>query len=244
MDIGRRELLAGVAGFGLAGIVGPSALGFAAGGYSAVTGHPWHPLIRSLLDRAERAGQRLDRARVERIVHEVAGEDGRPVIKWMESPERAFEHLLRYPLDELSQMPTAQLWPFPPPISAGDRDAEERSIELRWQANQALSIDEHGRALMLPKLEFRARAVASQSEPEAIFEARAIAAEIGWIETSLPGAAAGAILALENLLSAGHAEASEAIHHQLLVFEAFESGLLATWETPGEIVCVPMIVRA
>jgi hypothetical protein len=26
--------------------------------------------------------------------------------------------------------------------------------------------------------------------------------------------------------------------HQLIVFEAFEHGLLATWETPGALVCV------
>jgi hypothetical protein len=158
----------------------------------------------------------------------------------MEFAERAFEHLLRYPLDELAQMPTAQLWPFPPTISAGDHDAEERSIELRSCANQALKVDEHGLALMAPKLDLRARAAASPSDPASVFEARAIAAEIGWIETSLPGAAAGAILAVEDLLSAGHAEASEAIHHQLLVLGAFEHGLLATWETPEELVCVPV----
>jgi hypothetical protein len=68
-----------------------------------------------------------------------------------------------------------------------------------------------------------------------------VAAEIGWIETSLPGTAAGAIRAVEDLLAAGHAEGSMAICHQLMVFEAFEQGLLATWETPEEeLVCVPV----
>jgi hypothetical protein len=28
------------------------------------------------------------------------------------------------------------------------------------------------------------------------------------------------------------------ICHQLFVFGAFEHGLLATWETPGELVCL------
>jgi hypothetical protein len=28
--------------------------------------------------------------------------------------------------------------------------------------------------------------------------------------------------------------------HQLRTFEAFERGLLATWETPEELVCVPV----
>ena len=44
MEIARRDLLAGVASLGLAGIVGPSAPGFVGGGYSAVTDHLWHPL--------------------------------------------------------------------------------------------------------------------------------------------------------------------------------------------------------
>ena len=96
---------------------------------------------------------------------------------------------------------------------------------------------------MPPKLDFRARAGASQSRPDSAFEARAIAAEIGWIETSLPGAAAGAILAVEDLLSAGHAEESEAIHHQLLVFKAFETGLLATREAPEALICVSTSVQ-
>jgi hypothetical protein len=59
------------------------------------------------------------------------------------------------------------------------------------------------------------------------------------IETSLPGAAAGAIRAVEDLLSTGHAVESMEIYHQLMVCEAFERGLLATWETPDELLCVP-----
>ena len=101
-----------------------------------------------------------------------------------------------------------------------------------------LRVEEHGQALLAPKLSYKARAIASQSRPESILEARSVAAEIGWIETSLPGAAAGAIRAVEDLLSAGQAESSMEICHQLSVFEAFERGLLATWETPGELVCL------
>lgn len=69
-------------------------------------------------------------------------------------------------------------------------------------------------------------------------EVRAVAAEIGWIETSLPAVVARAIRTVEDLLSVGHAEGSEPICHQLRVFEAFEYGLLATWETPEELVCL------
>jgi hypothetical protein len=244
MEIGRRDLLARAAGLGLAGIIGPLGFGPTARKHPARTDHQWHPLTQSLLDRANRAGGRLDHVRVERIIHDVANEHDRLVIKWMASPVRAFEYLLRYPLDELAQMPAARLWPFPPPVSAGDHHAEERSIELHWQAIQALRVDEHGLALMAPKLDFRAWVVASQRGPEQVFEARAIAAEIGWIETSMPGVAAGAIRAVEDLLLAGHAEDSAALRHQLRVFEASEHGLLATWETPEEVICVPLTACA
>jgi hypothetical protein len=48
----------------------------------------------------------------------------------------------------------------------------------------------------------------------------------------------GAIRAVEDLLSAGYAEGSMEIRRQLIVFKAFERGLLATWKTPGALVCV------
>ena len=210
----------------------------------ASTGRRLHPLTQSLLDRASRAGQQLNRSRVEHLIHEVAAEHGRPVIKWMDTPGRAFEHLGRYSLDELAQMPTAQFWPFAPPVSAASEDAGERSVELYLHAVRALRVEEHGRALLAPKLAHKTQAIASQSRPEAVFEARSVAAEIGWIETSLPGAAAGAILAIEDLLSAGYAEDSIEIYHQLVVFEAFEHGLLATWETPEELVCLSVAPTA
>ena len=198
----------------------------------------WHPLTQSLLDRGSRSGRQLDRSRVERLIHEVAGEHGRPIIKWMDTPGGAFEYLLSFPLDQLAQMPTAQFWPFPPPVSAASEDAEGRSVELYLHATRLLNVEERGRALLAPKLSYKAQAITSGSLTAQILEARSVAAEIGWIETSMPGAAAGAIRAVEDLLSAGHAEDSMEICHQLFVFEAFEQGLLATWETPGALVCV------
>jgi hypothetical protein len=105
-------------------------------------------------------------------------------------------------------------------------------------------VEKHGRALLAPKLAHKAQGIASQTRPEQIREARAIAAEVGWIETSLPGAAAGAIRAVEDLLLAGHAEGSMEIYSQLVVFEAFEHGLLATWETPEELVCLSVAPTA
>jgi hypothetical protein len=240
MEIGRRGLLAGAGSIGLAGMIGPVGEGLAANHRSPEFDLAVHPLTRSMLDRARRAGGLLERPRVERVIHEVAGEHGRPVIKWLDDPGCAFEHLCRYPLDELTQMPTARLWPVPPRLPAKDEAAAERSLALYLHATRVLNVEEHGRALMAPKLAFKARVVASHSDPEAVFKARAVAAETGWIETSMPASAAQAIRAIEDLLSGGHAEGSMEICHQLRVFEAFEHGLLATWETPEEMVCVPV----
>jgi hypothetical protein len=238
MDIRRREFLVGSASLGLATMVGSLGLILAEAEYPSKPDPRWHPLTQSLLDRAAHAGYRLDRSRVERIIRQLAGEHGRPIIKWMDTPGRAFEYLLRYPLDELAQMPTAQFWPFPPFVSVANEDAEERSVKLYLYATGVLRVEDHGRSLLAPKLSHKVQAIASQPFPDQVLEVRAIAAEIGWIETSLPGAAAGAIRAVEDLVSAGHAEGSMEIRHQLMVFEAFEHGLLATWETPEELVCL------
>jgi hypothetical protein len=242
MEIGRRELLAGAVTLSLTRLIPSLGIDRARDETSAWTDHRWHPLTRSLLDRASGAGQRLDRIRVERIIHEVSEEHGRPIIKWMESPARAFEHLSRYPLGELMQMGTAKLWPVPPPFPTRNEEADEHSFELYWHATQVLRVGEHDRALMAPKLMAKQRAMAVPSRPEAIFEARATAAQIGWLETSMPAAAAQALQAVEHLLSAGHNEGSLAIYHQLNVFEACEHGLLATWETPDALICVPGFV--
>ena len=89
---------------------------------------------------------------------------------------------------------------------------------------------------MAPKL------VAKQNpsaDPDAAFEVRAFAAQIGWLETSIPDATVEALCRVEVLLSQGLSEASEPVHHQLGIIEAYQHGLLATWETPDEMVCVP-----
>jgi len=239
MEIGRRELLAGAVTLSLARLAPSLGLDPPGDEMRVSTDHRWHPLTRSLLDRAGRAGQRLDRPRVERIIHEVAEEHGPLVIKWMENPTRAFEHLTRYGLDELVQMETATFWPAPPPFPMTNEEAAERGFELYWHAAQILKAEEHDRAFLAPKVIAKRRAIEAQFSSEAIFEVRANAAQIGWIETSLPAAAAIAVSAIEDLLWAGHGEDSLAIYHQLNVFEACEHGLLATWETPDARICVP-----
>jgi hypothetical protein len=45
---------------------------------------------------------------------------------------------------------------------------------------------------------------------------------------------------LKELISTGYSESSLEICHQLIVFEASVHGLLATWETPQDLICVPV----
>ena len=84
--------------------------------------------------------------------------------------------------------------------------------------------------LMAPKLLSKARVMAENASAEAVFKVRAVAAQIGWLETCIPVVAAQAVTDIELFLSSGASE--ESIHHQLRVFEVYELGLLATWETP------------
>jgi hypothetical protein len=117
-----------------------------------------------------------------------------------------------------------------------DEETLDRWCVVRRLATEGLRPDEHDRALMAPKL------VAKQSpsaNPDAAFEVRVFAAQIGWLETSIPDATVEALCRIEVLLSQGLSEASEPVHHQLEVIEAYQHGLLATWETPDEMVCVP-----
>ena len=90
---------------------------------------------------------------------------------------------------------------------------------------------------MARKLLSKARVMAENTSVEAVFEVRSVAAQIGWLETCLPVAAAQAVTDIELFLSSGAPKGL--IHHQLEVFEAFQLGLLATWETPDVVICVP-----
>jgi hypothetical protein len=243
MEIGRRDLLVGVGKLSLARIGLPLSADPGPEEGPTRTDQGWHPLTRSLLDRAGRAGQRTDRFLVERAIHEIteARPEHRPlVIKWLETPTRAFEHLSRYGLDKLVRMRATSFWCGPLPAPVMGQDNPERSFDLYHHAANALKVEEHDLALTAPKVVAKRRATEAQYPRQAIVKIRSVAAQIGWLETSLPAAAAEALCAIEDLLSAGHAEGSESIHHQLRVFEAYESGLLATWETPEELVCVPV----
>ena len=243
MVIDRRQAMIGSAGVAPAGVFG------------AVVASPdtspripgtdeWHPLTRSLLERACKIGRcdnARDRAMVERTVRQFAdssGYVGRPVIKWMDTPSDAFDRLSRFGLDALLEMGTARFWRrFQPPVSH-DAETFDRALEVRMLANELLGVDDQDRLLMAPKLRAKSLAMSAVTSDGEVFRVRAVSSQIGWLETSMADAAAESVSNVELLLSTEASEGSVAIDHQLRVFESHERGLLATWETPAELICV------
>jgi hypothetical protein len=244
MNIDRRQLLIGAA---LAGALGP----FHASLGPRLSGIPgaddWHPLTQSLLERARKIGgvsSAPDRAVVERTIQRITDASGwtKPlVIKWMDTPTDAFDHLSRFGLDALLNMGSASFWHRAQPPVSPDEETFERASEVRMMANELLGVDEHDRLLMAPKLRAKSEARSASLSDEKVFRVRAVSSQIGWLETSMADAAAQAVSNVELLLSAGVPEGSMAIDHQLKIFECYEYGLLATWETPYALSCAPRI---
>jgi hypothetical protein len=207
----------------------------------------WHPLTRSLLERSRRANRGCglpDRARIERTIRQFSDASGwtKPlVIKWMDSPTDAFDHLSRSGLDALLDMGAASFWRRAQPPVPRDEETFDRAFEARMMANELLGLDERDRTLMAPKLLARSQAVSAKAPDEKVFRVRAVSAQIGWLETSLPDVAAQAVSNIEAFLCMGESERSVAIDNQLKIFESHEHGLLATWETADALICVPTI---
>jgi hypothetical protein len=239
MDIDRRSFLPnGLACAGLAVLPGkyPVAGLNSADDLAGIFG--LHPFTVSLLERVAGARSAVDRSEVERVIRQRADYLGHrlpPVIKWLPGPQAAFDHLSRHGLANLLQMENATFW-----REAGcpvmDEETLDRWCVVRRLATEGLRPDDHDRALMAPKL---AAKRTPSADPGAAFEARAVAAQIGWLETSIPDATVDMLCSVEVLLSQGQSEASEPVHHQLGIIRAYQHGLLATWETPAELVCVP-----
>jgi hypothetical protein len=248
MGIDRRQVLIGTAGAALAGAFGPvhASLGPQLSGIPGAD--DWHPLTRSLLERARRMGGICcapDRATVERTIRQFADASGyvKPlVIKWMDTPADAFDHLSRFGRDALLDMGASRFWRRFRPLVSPDSRAFDRAFEVRTLASDLLGVDEHDRLLMAPKLRAKSRAISANLSGEEVFGVRAVSAQIGWLETSLADAAAQAVSNVELLLSVGASDSSVAIDHQLKVFESYERGLLVTWETPGALICVPKYI--
>jgi hypothetical protein len=245
MDIDRRRLLSATAWLALTGFIGSLEAGTPADADETPDAPPWHPLTRSLLRRAGRASSadgRTDTTRVEHVIRAMADARGcarSPVIKWRPDPYCAFRHLSGYSLDALLQMDTGSLWRRATPSPSLDDESLNRSIILGGLVAEIVGVEHHDRALMAPKLLARSKAMAGNASAEASFEVRAVAAQIGWLESCIPIIAAEAVANVELILAAGISEHDEPVHHQLRVFEAYELGLLATWETPTAIICVP-----
>jgi hypothetical protein len=103
-----------------------------------------------------------------------------------------------------------------------------------------VGVEEHDQALLAPKLLAKSTAMARNAAAESVFGVRAVAVQKGWLETSMPVAAAQAVANVELLLSSGFSEQDESLHHQVRVFEAYELGLLATCETADALICTPI----
>jgi hypothetical protein len=245
MDIDRRRLLRATACLALTGLAGPLDASTPAEADQVPFGHSWHPLTRSLLRRAQKtssADKRANTSQVDRIIRETAGAQGctkSPVIKWLTDPSRAFDHLSGYGLDALLQMGTASLWRRAGPSPPFDDRSLDLSLVLGEVVADIVGAERHDQALMAPKLISKSKAMAGNASAETVFEVRAVAAQIGWLETCMPVAAAQAVADVELFMSSGVSEHDESVSHQLRVFDAYELGLLATWETPSAVICVP-----
>jgi hypothetical protein len=245
MEIDRRGLLKATC-LVLTGLASPT--GWSADLRSSPILSDFHPLTRLLLHRAQLANTHtgpVDQSKIERVIREMSSAQGYanpPVIKWLADPFDAFAYLSRLGLDELLQMGNAKLWRRAGPQMPADDDRLNSAAVLgSWIAGLVRSA-EHDRALMAPKLLSKARVLAENASAEVVFKIRAVAAQIGWLETCMPVVAAQAVTDVELFLSSGASE--EPIHHQLRVFEAYELGLLATWETPDVVICVPRTLAA
>jgi hypothetical protein len=244
MSLDRRQILVGA--IALAGTIGISgSVGNPAPPDLPITHRLWHPLTRELLDRARRVeiGHREpDRLAIEENIRDFAERTGyasQPVIKWMADPADAFDHLSGLGLDELLRAGTASFCRAPQTPVPCDEAAFERWFEVRRVANGIMNVEARDRALMAPKLLAKSRTASCGASQTEIFHARAVSAQIGWLETSMADAAAQAVSNIELLLSASEAGCSVAIDNQLLVFELYEYGLLTTWEKPEALVCIP-----
>jgi hypothetical protein len=244
MDIDRRQLLIGATGLALTRFCGAFPVPLDVQPPST----DWmelHPLSRSLLERARRIGRSripADRALIERKILQLADSAvhaERPVIKWMDTSSDAFEYLSRFGLDALLEMGTKKFWRRSLRPEAPDAVSLDRALEVRVLASELLEVGKQDRLLTAPKLRAKLEAKTGDESNGGVFRVRAASAQVGWLETSLADVAAEAISNVELLLVTGVSEASAPVHHQLKVFEAFECGLLATWETPSALICVP-----
>ncbi len=228
------------------GLVGPPGIAVAAKVEQTRPDLVWHPLTFSLIRRAEDASpgpRNVDTSQVERVIAETSAAQGyarSPVIKWLPDPSSAHAHLSDRGLEKLLKMGSATLWSGRALLRRGDDRSLKNTRCVRFEVVwDIVGVEEHDRALMAPKLAAKSAAMTGSMSANDIFEVRAIAAQIGWLETSLPVAACNAVDEIDFLLTSGMSEDDELVRHHLRAFRAYELGLLATWETHEGTVCVP-----
>lgn len=242
MTIDRRNFLATTASLGLAGW----------GNWAWPTRHdansagPWHPLTQSLLDRAGRAStRRIDTSVVQSEIARMAEVRGLvrvPVVKWLASPADVVACLAEMELDVLLETGTASFWRFNEPLHRQLSDDEDSTCRLRSLAARLVKVEHADRELMEPKRRVKAAATAASASAESLFRVRAVLAQIGWLETSLAAMGVQAICDVQSCLQEQDIGAAEDfVRRRLIAFEAWEAGLLATWETPSEMICVARI---
>jgi hypothetical protein len=197
MDIDRRQALIGAAGvFGIFP-TGPDTRP------SGILDSEWHPLTRSLLERARRIGlcrTGPDRTMVERAICHVAESSGSaegPVIKWMDTPSAAFDYLSRFGLDALLDTGSTKFWRRFRRLVSPDARAFDRALEVRMLANELLGVDDHDRLLMAPKLRAKSEAMSANVSSEEVFRVRAVSSQIGRLEASLADMTAEAVSNVE-----------------------------------------------
>ena len=246
MAIHRRDFLKIGAGSAVIGLFRTPGIAVSAKDEQTRTDLGWHPLTWSLIRRAEDASsgpRNVDTSQVERVITETSEAQGcarPPVIKWLPEPFSAYAHLRDCGLNDLLEMAPATLWSGAgPPRRCDDRSLKNTRcvrFEFVWDI---VGVEEHDRALMAPKLHAKSAAMTAGMSAEGVFKVRAIAAQIGWLETNLPVAACHAVDEIDFLLTSGMPEDDELIRHHLRAFRAYELGLLATWETPDGVICAP-----
>jgi hypothetical protein len=169
VEIDRRRVLIGGACATLGGLAGTGGLVLDPMAPTIPGSGQWHPLTRSLLERARRASrctEAPDRGAVERAIRSVADASGpaRPlVIKWMATPADASEYLSRLGLEALLDMGTATFWRGVEPHGTDDAEVLEHAFAVRMLADDIVGAEQCDRMLLAPKLRAKAQAVSANA---------------------------------------------------------------------------------
>jgi hypothetical protein len=209
-----------------------------------------HPLTDGLLRRARwmerRCGIR-DRDRVESILDrrsEMSGKYLKPV-KWVERFEDVYWQLARNPSLVMDLGPN----PFWAAGSDVLRDPDpsrwsdlRHSMAAKDQAKQYFGCDEHAAYFdaiasridekVLPSINSWE---GSWEEYEELFKARCQPFQIA---NEVASVASNSVGLIDLSIRLGHSAESERIGLLLTPIEAYESGLMATWETADEMICM------